>query len=362
MIQHQHSIALGCFALFIACTPASAQSVQLSGQLGAGAGFRSHQGAGNGTVYEVTDNLIWASWLRFGGVEDLGAGMRAMFRLEAGLNMDTGTSPVAAKFWNRQSWVALQMGDAGVVSLGRQFPAAIDRAVRTLGVNNQAGLAAVVPMGLLAVNRYNGLDSRTDNSVKYRYSLPGVIEVGANLSAGEGTMGRNYSADIAQTTERYDVGLMYEHYDANARLPSGAMPVSTFWAIGGNATFGNLRPYIAYYRGSLDSTSPSGSQQGNRVLCVSLAWQPLPQWRFTADEYHDKATNLNGVPGRDGAKDTTVLTAFYYFSKRTELYLAAHSNRYSDGYRLDPVNIAVLNRNPNASAVSGLSLGISNRF
>ena len=232
-MNHRHfRAALSAISLSIIGVAASAQtSVTLSGQIGAGVGVTNHQGAGNGNLTSVTDNVMHASLIRFGGVEDLGDGWKGLFRLETGVNADTGTQAVPGKFWNRQSWVGLQMGQAGTVTLGRQFSASTDRAIRTFDVNNLAGSGlAATPLAIIGVNRFAtaavngaGLDTRNDNSVKYRLSVPDVVEAGVSVGAGEGatTTGRNYSFDLAHGTADYDIGLMYVNYDSGS-WPTGS--------------------------------------------------------------------------------------------------------------------------------------------
>ncbi len=58
------------------------------------------------------------SRLGFKGTEDLGNGLKANFVLEAGFNLDDGTSAQGALF-GRQAYVGLS-GDFGAFNLGRQ--------------------------------------------------------------------------------------------------------------------------------------------------------------------------------------------------------------------------------------------------
>lgn len=53
------------------------------------------------------------------GQEDLGSGWQALYRLEGGLNLDTGSAAKADKLFDRQAWVGLK-SPLGAVTLGRQ--------------------------------------------------------------------------------------------------------------------------------------------------------------------------------------------------------------------------------------------------
>jgi len=364
----KNRLAFGCLALGCsAAALAQSSGVQLSGQIGSSVSVKTHQGAGNTNQVEVTDNTLWTSYLRMSGVEDLGGGMKAMFRLEQALIPDTGNAGGNGvggnKLWNRQSWVGLQFGAAGTVTLGRQFHASTDRAIRTLDVHQLAGSALhVTPMAAFGVNRFSNNDNRVDNSVKYRVTVPKVIEFGASVGAGEGTTGSSYSVDVAHGNQNYEVGAMYVHYDANDRLANLQMPQLTLWAIGGNVKLGAFRPYLSYFDGAMDSIIVGRRTQKNKIIDVGLAWDITPVFRVTIAGYLDTGKDLNGIAGRDGKKHTYVVGGYYALSKRTELNIALFDNAYTDGYKQETLNIAALNRNPSASSTGGMSLGIRHLF
>lgn len=368
MTTTSHRLALAGLAIAAAgAAHAQGSSVEISGQLGAGATSLNHQ-TGGGSLKLLNDNLIATSYLRFGGTEDMGGGVAALFRLEAGVGLDTGAAggngAGGAKFWNRQSWVGLRSGNLGVVTLGRQFHAASDRALRTFDVYNLAGSSLhVVPLALFGVNRFSGNDTRADNSVKFRTAVPGVLDFGVSVAAGEGTSGRSYSTDLAHGGTNYEVGVFYVHYDAATRVAAtGLLPEHEVLGIGGNVTLGPVRPYLAYYDSSLDSTVAGRLTQKNKIIAAGINWTVLPLVNLKAAYYDDKGTSLNGIAGRDGKKRTFVVSGQYFLSKRTELYAAAFQNRFSDGYKLEAVNLAALNRNPAASSVNGYSAGIRHSF
>ncbi|MBL0151431.1 MAG: porin [Ideonella sp.] len=358
-----------------AAASAQMSTVQLEGSVGAGLTHKNHQ-TGSGTLNEVSPNLLVASYLRFGGSEDLGGGMKAIFRLEASLNMDTGnpggpgagTTPTSLKFFNRQSWVGVDMGRAGTLTLGRQFHAATDRAIRTFDIYNVGGTSLHnTPLGLFGVNRFNGNDTRVDNSVKYRFGMPGVIDLALSYGFGEvvgnGSLGRSYSAEVSQTTALYSIGASVVSFNAPALVATtGFLPKHDLVTVGGNVKLGDFRPYAAYYKSKLDSTVAGRLTQKNSILDLGLAWAGYSQLQFKGNYVDDKGTSLNGLAGRDGHKKTLVLSAEYFLSKRTSLNAAVFNNRFSDGYKLEANNLAGLSRDPTASSVSGYSAGIVHTF
>lgn len=349
---------------------AQTSTVQVEGSVGAGLTYKNHQ-TGSGTLKEVSPNLLVASYLRFGGVEDMGGGIKGIFRLESSLNMDTGNpggnGAGGSKFFNRQSWVGVDMGSAGVITLGRQFHAATDRAIRTYDVYNVGGTSLhSTPLGLFGVNRFNGNDTRVDNSVKYRFGMPGVIDFAASYGFGEvtgnGSLGRSYSIELSQTTAVYSVGASIVNFNAPATVGNtGFLPNHELISVGGNIKLGAFRPYAAYYKSKLDSTVAGRLTQKNSILDLGLAWS-MANVTIKANYIDDKGTSLNGLAGRDGKKRTMVGSVEYALSKRTSLNAALFNNRFSDGYKLEANNLAGLSRDPNAASVTGYSAGIVHAF
>jgi len=379
----KHHLALGAIALACAAGACAQSSVQIYGQVGAGMTYQ--QASGPTTKQSVTsldDNLMWTSFIGFTGSEDLGGGMRALFRLESGLTPDNGGdgktvgsgATASYKMFNRQSWVGLQWA-GGTITLGRQFHALTDRVVRTLDVNRVGGLdVRVVPLALFGVNKYNGQDNRVDNSVKYRFNLLNVIEGGISYGADEKVrgsgmpsvapvVGASYSADLAHVTSKYEIAGGYIHYDAPNGIRNGTFtPAKSLWSLGGNVRMGSFRPYLAYIDSRFDNAT-TGVAQRNKIVDAGLSWTPAATpFTVTMAYYCDKGTTLNGVSGRDGVKQTFVLSGFYALSKRTELYTAYYQNYFEDGYLLEPTNQAALGRSATQPRAQGLSAGMRVSF
>jgi predicted porin len=204
--SHNFKLSMLCAASLTVLTAGAQTSTEIYGQLGASLNTRS--GVSTSATTDLGDNQIAVSYLGFRGSEDLGGGLRAMYRLESSVAIDTGivgaTVAGTNRFFNRQSFLGLDFGKAGALTLGRQFHAATDRVIRTLDVYNAAGTLAVTPIGLFGVNRFVGNDSRADNSIKYRVAGPAGLEAGVSYGISEDTVGKSYSMDIAQITSGYE--------------------------------------------------------------------------------------------------------------------------------------------------------------
>ncbi|MEB0284869.1 porin, partial [Sphingomonas sp. 10B4] len=67
----------------------------------------------------IHSGLLQASRFGFRGSESLGGNLKALFVLEGGLNLDTGTSGQGGAIFGRRSVLGL-VGDHGDLQLGRR--------------------------------------------------------------------------------------------------------------------------------------------------------------------------------------------------------------------------------------------------
>jgi predicted porin len=76
----------------------------------------------------------------------------------------------------------------------------------------------------------------------------------------------------------------------------------------------------------------------------------------------DDGTDLNNVAGRNGQKNTSVVSAEYALSKRTSINGIVARNSLSAGYLLEPLYAAALGKNPAAASVQFYGVGINHSF
>lgn len=346
----------------LAQSPAPESSVQVYGIMSAGITYKNHQ-TGGGHLVEMTNALLSSSLIGFRGREDLGDGLGALFRLESGINTDSGGAGSSSKFWNRQSFVGLEMRQRATLTLGRQFSASTDRVVQSLDVYGVSGPSLdTQPLAVFGVNRYVGNDTRMDNGIKLRLQGPAGTTLGLSGALNDDGSGRSYAFDIAQITPSYTVAVFGTRFQApNVIAATGQRPEHEVFGAGGNATVGPAALYLNLVHATLDSTTAGRPQQKNSIVSVGA--------RYTVDTVvlrsgytYDRGTNLNGSAGRNGKKQTFVVSSEYVFSRRTSAYVAAYTNRFGDGYRLESLNIAGMNRDPAASSLSGYSVGMRHQF
>ena len=350
-------------ALALAAAPAGAQdTLQLYGNVSVGLTSKNHQ-TGGGHLVDLSNSLLSSSYFGLRGQEQLGGGLRALFRLESGISLDTGaTGGSGGKFWNRQSFVGLAQDGVATVTLGRQFHAHADRVIQSLDVYNVAGPTLhTAPIALFGVNRFAGNDTRVDDSIKIRVQGPAGTTAGLSYGNDEGA-GKSTSFDLAQRSTVYEVAVYGVKYTAPTPIAAtGAVPEHSAFGAGGNVTMGPARVYLNLLRSSLDATAAGRPEQKNRIVVVGVRYDIAPVV-LKAAYTHDRGTNVSTVAGRNGAKNTWVTSAEYLFSKRTSAYVAVFSNSFKDGYQLDPLNIAALSRDPAAARTTGYSIGMRHEF
>lgn len=139
------------------CGPAQAQSsVTLYGLLSAGIGYATNQ-SGKQTWQALSGTNQNPRW-GMKGIEPLGGGTSAIFALEAGFNVMTGSGAQNGRAFGRQSWVGLSNKRYGTLTLGRQYDA----------IHDYLGPIIIASNGVNIGDNDNGYnDLRLQNSVKY---------------------------------------------------------------------------------------------------------------------------------------------------------------------------------------------------
>ncbi|WP_207003067.1 porin [Trinickia mobilis] len=141
--------------------PAFAQSsVTLYGIIDTGITYVNNTGGAH--QFKMSSGVIQGSRWGLKGVEDLGGGTKAIFQLEDGFNVGTGTLAQGGREFGRQAYVGLTNDNYGTLTLGRQYDPVVDNAQPTT-FNGQWGAYFSHPADI--DNTDNGF--RINNAVKY---------------------------------------------------------------------------------------------------------------------------------------------------------------------------------------------------
>lgn len=348
--------AAGTCAISGVASAQTASTVTLYGIADAGVEFATHTPGGNGgTVARVSSGNMSGSRWGLRGTEDLGAGLKAIFTLESGFDIDTGNSGQGNRLFGRQAFVGLQ-GTFGAVTLGRQQNSLYDL------------FGAYDPMGVGPKYSLNSVDSgfngRADNAIKYTGKFGGLTATtfystgrdstvaGSTEVPGNYKIGRNFGAGLAYNAGAFSIGTAYDQYQGNiAATDDRAVKRLAF---GGSYDFGVAKLFAGYrwMRDDGVATAATASTRNN-VYWLGGLYRVTPALSLTGAAYYTDTHNSNNDPWM------FVLSADYSFSKRTDAYLNLGyvRNKGTSALGLNGSGTAVAGANQ-----TGAIVGIRHRF
>ncbi|MFM0619749.1 porin [Paraburkholderia nemoris] len=342
------------------CTAAQAQSsVTLYGLIDNGISYVSNQktssGAGHSNVFASSANIVGDRW-GVTGAEDLGGGLKAIFKLEGGFSSQTGGLQQGGRLFGRQAWVGLSDTSYGALTIGRQYDSVVDYlAPRSLAQSFVGGLGFSHPM-----DNDNFSDFfRLDNSVKYASIDYRGLKFGGLYAfsnhAGDFNDNRAFSGGATYNTGPLTLSASFMQIDHPGDGAAGALDGSstsgdaTFhagrqqvWGVGvnyalGAATVGlvwsasHLTDAAAVNRGNSLAPVSTGSAtdlrfnnyEANVRYLITPAWLIAASYTFTDGRYSNASVNA-----KPRWNQVNVMTA-YSLSKSTDVYLMAEYQRVS---------------------------------
>ena len=288
---------------------------------------REEASSANGTKQKITrlDSGIGSgSRLGFMGTEDLGSGLKALFTLETGLNIDTGGFgqpqkingvPNGGTAFGRQAFVGLG-GNFGTVKLGRQ---------QTFIYYAQA---AIDPFGIASAGdstKFFAGPFRVNNTIKYESPSISGFTGGYSHSFGEDVNGASNGADNAFSAQYANGPLFLSAiYDQQNSSPAaGAQNFKTkVTNIGGTYDFGVAKAHLMFDR----VRSDLGASSRDYLIGTTI---PFGASNFLLDyiKHTDKA-NANS-----DAKQYAIGYT-YALSKRTTFYTSYSRTNGDTNYNI----------------------------
>lgn len=332
------------------CAPVFAQSnVTFYGLADAALGFGHTK---DNDYRAVLSGVTLGSRIGFRGVEELGNGLKAIYTLEHGFNIDTGTPLFANSAFSRQAYVGLQ-GGFGTVSLGRQYAPG-----HFVFSYHEAIGAALSPQAILA--GASGLSilsagiARWDNSIAYTGKFGGLTAraIYSAQNESEVELGQSASDD-----DRLGVGLDY----ANGPLKAGLIyhlvkdvvgKDQNEWYVGAAYKFSKLSLSAAWQMGRDISAADRDSQiwsLGTTIPLSSVSDLILSYGRLKERDLKDA-----------NASNWTVQYN-HHLSKRTMLYAAYNRTHNDDNSSVGAVFGTLKPMYPGESAAMAV-FGMRHRF
>jgi GBP family porin len=345
---------------------AAQSSVTLYGIVDSGITYTSNQKGS--TTWQATGGNEQGTRWGMVGTEDLGGGTTAIFKLENGFNIETGTASANGRMFGRQAWVGLANQRWGSFTMGRQYNAAQDSlAPLQIGASTSLTQYALHPFDTDDLNN----SFRTDNSVKY--VTPTFAGFQGNAMYGfsnETNFAQNRSWSVGGTYAQgpLHLGIAYVVLDNPALDTTGAIPSDNYytflkgitkqqiWGAAGTYDFGNAT-FGMLYTSSLFNLQTGASQRFNNYE-GSFRYRFTPAVMFAIGETYTQVLTTQSTKPSVHYLQTSAGVQ-YYLSKRTDLYVNAIYQRSSSNTVADIEGIS----NPSSSSTQVVGVvGIRHKF
>ncbi|NKJ49347.1 porin [Burkholderia sp. SG-MS1] len=343
-------IVTGTWIAALVASEAQAQSsVTLYGLIDAGVMYTNNAASrtAHGALWQATSGTVNGSRFGLRGAEDLGGGVKAIFVLESGFNVETGKSGQNGRLFGRQAYVGLNDGRFGTLTLGRQYDSMTDSVTPLSAVSGKSGSAGFShPFDNDNLNH----SVRISNAAKYASNDYGGLLFNAMYAFSNGaafSANRAWSGGASYTYGPFGAGLAYLQIDGSRSgtgSGAGAIDVkeSSLNGQGGfslgaerQRTFGGglnyrLGPAVVgfvYTHSQLDGSGSFGSSGGNvsfhnfevngKYMLTSGVSVALA---YTYTKGHVDNARTYGADPKWNQLD---LQTVYSFSKRTDVYAEA---------------------------------------
>ena len=282
-------------------------------------------------VYRMDSGGVSGSRWGLRGTEDLGNGLKALFVLENGFSLDSGTLQQSSRLFGRQAYVGVQSATLGQITLGRQYTSIFE------------ALANFVP-GAYATQYepaafLTGPNFREDNTVKYTGQF-GPVTALAHWSFGTGLalpafigaatpIGGNgevpgqfrrdsaYGTALAYSAGPFGVTAGYDQWNPTIGTGNGTFKKAV---VAASYTYGPAK-VMGGYRWGQNKNAADVLIQRDDFYWIGAAYQVTPSVALSLEYDYD---NLKSQFGNTGLANPwqVAFIANYAFSKRTDVYLS----------------------------------------
>ncbi|MFB9123182.1 porin [Paraburkholderia dipogonis] len=336
-------------------TSAFAQSsVTLYGVIDEGLDFTNNVGGGH--VYEMASGYAQGSRWGLKGAEDLGAGLKTVFQIESGFNVNTGKLAQGGLGFGRQAYVGIESGRYGSVTLGRQYDSVVDYLALTTANGNWGGYLLSHPFD----NDNTDNTFRVNNTVKYASPDIAGFQFGGAYSFSNSTGfadNRQFSVGAQYTYGGLLIAAAYLNADNPGSTSGGAIAGSSstvsadanfqserlrIFGAGINYTLGPATAGFVYTNTNISNPAANvaylGAQESIQPTSGALAGGTLTRLKYQNFELNGKyqftpafyvgaqyvytLENYDATTGSVRPKiHTAGLMADYNLSKRTDFYV-----------------------------------------
>ncbi|MFD1561413.1 porin [Paraburkholderia silviterrae] len=301
-------------------------------------------GLSNGkAMFGMTSGNIQQSRWGLRGAEDLGGGLKTVFTLESGFNVNNGRTSSNSLF-NRQAYVGLSSNDYGTLTLGRQYDSMVDYLGPISATGSWGGTYFAHPGDN---DNLNGTFS-ISNAVKYQsanyagFSFSGLY--GFSNKAGGFADNRAYSVGTGYKNGALQVAAAYLQAQANnlggfdPSNPNGAiqnsavldnvagMQTQRTWGVGANYAIGPALVGLVFTQSRFQDRLDDVSLRYNNYE-INARYDLTPAlfvggaYTYTQGLRNTPASGISD--NRSAHWNQFSLMADYSLSKRTDIYAAS---------------------------------------
>ncbi|RKP44626.1 porin [Trinickia fusca] len=351
-------------------------SVTLYGVIDAGLTYTSNIATANGNggkaAWQQNSGGIDQSRWGLKGSEDLGNGLKAVFQLESGFDLNNGKLANNGGQFNRQAFVGLS-SNYGTVTLGRQFDAAQDYLAPLTATGSWGGTQFAHFGNFDNLNTNGG--AAVNNSIKFTSANYAGFTAGATYgfsnTAGQFANNREYSIGAAYQFQGLRVGAAYAQQNNPGMTKNGATDVPAgIEAVGGRAreygvgasyAFGPAQVGLAWTQARADNIQGVSGGLTSSNYEVNAKYNLTPALglgvAYTYTSLHstvqgDAKAHFNQV----GAQ------ADYALSKRTDVYTQAVYQRASSNANAQIYSGDLGNGAASGQSQTSVTVGLRHRF
>jgi len=209
-------------------------------------GFDYTNNVGGHSNQELASGYAQGSRWGVKGNEDLGGGLKALFQLENGFDVNSGKLGQGGRMFGRQAYVGLSSNTYGTLTVGRQYDSVVDFLAPLTANGNWAGYLLSHPYD----NDNTDNSFRLNNSVKYTSNNYGGFTFGGlygfSNQAGGFSNNRSYSLGAQYVTGPFSAAAAYMQINNPGATQTGSLATDDtnffagrqrVWGAGINYTF-----------------------------------------------------------------------------------------------------------------------------
>ncbi len=322
MFAKKNLIAVAALAT-LAVSAQAQSSVTLYGNVDAGLAYvKTKTGSVSDTESRVESSILTESFFGLKGQEDLGGGLKAIFKLESGINVDTGTA-ATGNFWGKNAYIGVA-GDFGTVKLGNQ---------ESLFKTEAAAFDAFGVSSVFAVSQLFVDSESWQNTIGYTSPSLSGLTLSAQHSAKEGgkaTVADPVNGGATAVAANYTVGalgLSAVYGDVRSVNAAAVDEKNQTWLLGASYDFGVVKAFAQY--GQNKAEDAAGADVSKDKFYQVGAVVPVTQAGAVHAAYGQVKTNF--PVGADEKERQFSLAYHHTLSKRTGVYAGLTYSKDDNG-------------------------------